>query len=102
MAGNEVEVISHLLEVEQAAVALTTEAQTEADKRISAARAKADAEFKAEFDKIISDNERVFEFERENISADSERSVKEFKDRIEASAKDVAAFNSYLEEILFA
>ena len=81
MAEQEVNAINHLLEVEQNAKAMTISAQEKADKKISQAKAEADSEFKAEFDKIIEQDE------------------KKYKEKITASKLDTASFNQFLDKI---
>lgn len=99
---NEVEVLNHLLEVERAAATLAIDAKADADKKISAAKSKADAQFKVEFDKIVSENERVYSEKTEKIVADSEKTIKDYKEKISNSSKNIDEFNSYLDKILFA
>ena len=53
MAESEINIINHLIEVELQASSLVKEAQSEADKRLSAARAKADAEYKQKYNEVV-------------------------------------------------
>lgn len=101
MAEKEVEVLAHLLEVEQKAANLTMDAQVEADKRIIVAKAKADSQFKDAFSKIVSENEANYEKVTLDLSQKTDIFVKNFKDKISSSAKSIDEFNSYLDKILF-
>ena len=60
MSEKEVNTISHLLEVEQNASALTSQAQADADKKIAAAKVQADARFQEQFAQIVSDCEASY------------------------------------------
>ena len=53
MAQTEADIINHLLNIERAASEVLSQAQTEAEKRISSAKATADKEFKTQYDAIL-------------------------------------------------
>ena len=55
MSEKEVNTITHLLEVEQKAAELTSQAQLDADKKITTAKARADSQFKSEYEKIVAE-----------------------------------------------
>lgn len=100
--SEEAEILGHLLEVEQNAQTLTLNAQTEADKKISAAKSSADEKFKESFEKIVADNERIYEDSVEQIKAKADKEMQDFKGKILSSAKTTEKFDSCLDKILFA
>ena len=100
MAEQEVDVISHLIDVEHRAAVLTTEAQEEADKRISAARAKADDAFKTQYASIISAEEAQYAAKTAALTERYEKTISAYKAQIRASAKDEAAFTALLDKLL--
>ena len=102
MAEKEVNTIAHLLEVEQKAAAMTMHAQEDADKKIAQAKAKADSEFKAEYEKIVKECESTCENKIAFIIDKKNKSVSDYKTLIKASALDKAAFFSYLDSLFFA
>ena len=87
MAENEVNVISHLLEVESQATALIDDAQIESNKRITEAKTKADELFYTKY--------------RDIVEAAHNAEIESYKNKISNSEKDVDAFNSFLNKTLF-
>ncbi|MBQ0052401.1 MAG: hypothetical protein KBT11_10130 [Treponema sp.] len=100
MAEQEVNTINHLLEVEQNAQAMIQSAQIDADKKISVAKAQADSEFKAQFEKIVAENEKSFEEKSAAATAAGEAQIKEYKEKISSANLDFSAFNQLLDKIL--
>ncbi|MCR4821790.1 MAG: hypothetical protein K5873_02825 [Treponema sp.] len=101
MSEKEVNTISHLLEVEQRATELTSQAQLDADKKIAAAKAQADSAFKAEYDKIISDCENNYAEKTSALKAQKEENISSYKNKISSAPLDKSAFNSFLDSIFF-
>jgi F0F1-type ATP synthase membrane subunit b/b' len=101
MAESEKDVIDHLLSVEHEAAGLVQDAQVEADKRIAAAKAKADAEYKKKYDKIIADLESDYSKKITEVKEAHKKSSAAYKDRILATKKDTKAFNELLDSLLF-
>ena len=102
MADKESDVIEHLLELEQEAASLLMEAQTTADKRISEARAKADEIFKKEYSSLISSADANLAEECDKINKKHDEAFSAYKDRISNTEKDIPAFNTLLDKLLFA
>jgi len=102
MSDREVNTISHLLEVEQKASLLTSHAQEDADKKIAAAKVQADAEFQAQFKKIVETCEKSYSDKVAALEESKNQKISEYKTRISAFAQDKSAFNSYLDSILLA
>ncbi len=102
MAEREIETINHLLEVERNAQNLIKNAQVEADKRLSVAKAEAEKKFRAAFEKSVAEQERLFEEKTAKISADTERAISDFRSRISQTRIEKASFDSFLNSVLFA
>lgn len=100
MAENEAGVIGHLLDVERLASGLMLDAQTESDKRIAAARSKADGLYKAQYDTIVADFEKNLSEKQTQITAAHEKALADYKQKIGGAARDVPAFNALLDKLL--
>ena len=100
MAEKEVNTIAHLLEVEQRATELTSQAQIDADKKIAAAKAQADSEFKVQYEKIVAEFEQNYAQKTASLDDKNQEEISSYKKRISESALDVKAFNSFLESVL--
>lgn len=100
MAEQEVNAINHLLEVEQNAKAMTDSAKAAADKKISAAKAQADADFKIQFDKLVEQNEKSYDEKTKTLTLENQKKIQDYKDKIKASPVDSDAFNKFLDKIL--
>lgn len=101
MAGQEADVIGHLLDVERNATAVLTQASEDAEKRIAAARAQADQRFKAEYDELIARLEKQYAEQTTAVANSYTLAVGAYKEKISAAAKDVPAFNALLDALLF-
>lgn len=101
MVGQEADVISHLLDVERNASAILAQASEDAEKRIAAARAQADQQFKAQYDDLIARLERHYAEQTTAITNSYTVAVSAYKEKIGAAAKDVPAFNALLDALLF-
>lgn len=97
----EQDIIKHLVNVELLASELLQEAQKEADARISTASAKADAEYKHLYEKLMSDLST--EYNNAILASDDKRN-KEFID-FDASLSNISEhkdeFDSFLDSVLF-
>ncbi len=100
MAENESNVISHLLNVEAQASDLVKEAQDEANKRMSSVRAKADAEFKEKFDRIVAGLEKNYNEQVSAIDENHKKSLEEYKSSVENTEQDKDNFNVFLKKLL--
>lgn len=100
MAEQEVNAINHLLEIEQNAKAMTDSAKVTADKKISAAKVEADAAFKAQFDKIVMQNESEYQEKTKAALDEKEKQVKDYKEKISAVPVDNDSFNKFLDKVL--
>lgn len=100
MAENEANVISHLLNVEAQASDLVKEAQDEANKRLSSVHAKADAEFKGKFDKIVSELEKSYNDRISAIDEKHKEALEEYKSSVENAEQNKDNFNAFLKKVL--
>lgn len=100
MAEQEVNAINHLLEVEQNAQIMTQTAQIDADKKIAAAKAEADSQFKVQYDRIVEQKESEYRNETARILEESEKKIKEYKSEILSAETDTEAFNELLNKVL--
>lgn len=101
MAEQEADVIGHLLDVERNATAILAQANDEAEKRIAAARVQADQQFKAQYDSIVSRAEKDYAEQTAALTDEYNQAVSTYKEKIGASPKDIPAFNSLLDSLLF-
>ena len=102
MAEKEVNTIAHLLEVELRANELTSQAQADADKKIAAAKAQADSEFKSQYEKLVSECEKSYIEKSTALEKHNSQEIASYKSKINASSLDKQSFNSFLDSILFA
>lgn len=102
MAEQEADVINHLLQIERAASEILAQAHDEAEKRISAAKTKADQDFKAQYDAIIAAEEARYASETAAVSQSYDADITAYKEKIAASPKDSSSFNKLLDSVLFA
>lgn len=100
MAEEEVNIISHLLEVEQNAYLQAKNAQEDANKMLSDARAKADSEFKSQFDTIVAELESNYKQRIEQISAEYKKDIENYKESVEKTEQDTSSFNSFLKKVI--
>ncbi len=102
MAEQEIDTIRHLIEIEKNASILISEAQTEADKRIAVAKAKADSSFREQAARIVAEKEAEYEAKIKEASAKYNDLLSEYKVKIENSLKSIDFFNNIAEKYLFA
>lgn len=100
MAENEVNVISHLLEVENQASALIEDAQIESNKRVMAAKTKADEIYYSKYRDSIQILESEYNQKIKSYEAEHNAEIESYKKKILDSAKDVDAFNAFLNKTL--
>jgi len=99
--SDEVNVIDHLLDVERNASQLVMDAQSEAAKRITAARVEADAEYKKQYSVLSQKLEEEYHSRVSEINAEHDKSLEKYKNDVQNAEKDEKSFNSFLESVLF-
>lgn len=98
---DEIDIISHLIDVEQQATSLVLDAQIEADQRIADARSLADTQFKELYEKMINSLEKKTSKEIDTIKLSYEQESNEFAQNIKNMPKDIPAFEDMLKSLLF-
>lgn len=99
--SEEQNVIGHLLDVEKDAEMLVFEAQSEASKRITAARVEADAEYKKKYADLAQKLESDYQGKISELTSEHDKILERYKSDVQNAEKDVNSFNSFLESILF-
>ena len=100
MAEEEVNIISHLLEVEQNAYLQAKTAQDDANKMLSEAKAKADSEYKAQYDVLVSELEKDYKPQTERIAAEYKKNIDDYKNSVEKTEQDKPAFNAFVKKVI--
>lgn len=95
----EQDVIGHLIDVERQAYDLLLEAQTEADRRIKAARESAEADYRAACVSMIASLDAAYASAVQECDEAKKKEFDAFKERLEAITKNQAALNACLESI---
>lgn len=98
---SEVDVISHLMNVESQASALIFEAQTVAEKNISDARTTAENLYKQKYEKLLNELESDYSEKIQKIIQNNKNSFNEYQQKTQNLSQDVKSFNELLESLLF-
>ena len=98
---SEIDVISHLMNVENQASSLIFDAQTVAEKNINEVRAKADSIYKERYDNLIKDFESTLTETKNKILQENRNSFQEYQQKIQSVAQDEKSFNALLDSLLF-
>ena len=103
MAENTVEIdaINHLLEVEKNASALINDAAQEADRRLSEARAKYNAEYKTRYEEITARLEAEYQDNHNKTAEKYQKEIDSFKESLAAKPQNYEAFSSLLDSLMF-
>ncbi len=100
MSALETDVIGHLIDIEQQAATMLFDAQTEADRRITEAKSKADDQYKAGYEKLVSSLEDSFSSKKKALLEDHQKQIDSFKAGVENTPKTEDQFNQLLKELL--
>ncbi|MBP5401735.1 MAG: hypothetical protein J6Y36_01105 [Treponema sp.] len=100
MAESEVDVIAHLLEVENQASVLIDDSQTESNKRILEAKAKADELFYEKYRDVISDLEQDCDKTINKCEENHKQTFDDYKNQILGTEKDLDSFNSFMDKVV--
>lgn len=102
MADNdEVNIITHLLEVEKQASQVISVANVKGDKIISDAKANADSEFKRLYSEKAEKLQKDFETQKIQITENHQRNLNEYKKSVEDQPQNKEAFSVLLDKVLF-
>ena len=99
-AENDKDILGHLLEVESDASSLALEASEEADKRRSAAKQKADSEYRAKYEEMINSLDAWLNSEKEKNDTALKAVFAEYDERLKALPKDIDSFYSFVDSLL--
>lgn len=97
----EQDVIGHLIDVERLAYDLLLDAETEADKRKTAAKAHAELEFRSFYDQIITKLENAYTEDQLACNTARDAEYTRFNQHLDSIKTDFPAFNTYLNSVLF-
>ncbi len=98
---SEVDVISHLMNVENQASSLILEAQTVAEKNISDARSTAENLYKQKYEKLVNDLDSDYSDKVQKILQNKKKSFDEYQQKIQGLPQDISSFNNLLDSLLF-
>ena len=98
----EIDVISHLVEIEHQAAELLLDTQIEADRRTTEAKTKATAEYKERYESIIKELEAQYIADASSIDKKHNSVMEDYKHAIDCTQVDTDKFNQLLDKLLFA
>ena len=101
MAAEEIDIITHLLDVEKEASTTVLDAQKRADEKIAAARSQAESEFKAKYSAVVSEIEQKEKDTKSAIEKKHSADIESYKQNLNSSEKDYTSFNALMDKILF-
>lgn len=96
----EIDAINHLLEVEKNASALINDAAMEADRRLTQARTKYNAEYKAGYDKAAAELESDFTKEQQSIEKKYNDELDSYKASLAAKSQNFEDFSRLLDKLI--
>ncbi len=97
----EKDIFGHLLDIENSAASLVFDAQVEADKRIAAAKAEAEKEYKTEYEKLIAGFEDNLLKEKAAVDNNLKDEYKMFDEHLSLLKKNYKKFDGYLDSYFF-
>ncbi|MCQ2611751.1 MAG: hypothetical protein MJ169_08385 [Treponema sp.] len=100
MTDSEVNVISHLLEVEQNAESLVSDATAESSRRIIEAKSKADEEFNAKYTAMVNELDSSYNADIDSYQKKHTEELESYKTQVTSSTKDIQGFNKLLDSLL--
>ena len=103
MADNsdELKMINHLLDVEKDANYVITQAMEEAGKKVEAARAKSNAEYKQKVDESIEDQKNKFDSASKEILESHKKQIEDYQLFLQSKKQNYADFSKLLEKLMF-
>ena len=99
--NTETDTLGHLIEIEHKAASLLMDAQTEADKRTAEARSQADADYKAQYETLVSQMEADADKRIGDLKEKHNVLFSAYRNELASCAQDTAAFNDLLKKLLF-
>lgn len=99
--NSEIDAINHLLEVEKNASTLINDAATEAERRLSQARAKYNSDYKTRYDEIAAKLEAEYQNNHQQIADKYQKDIDSYKESLAAKPQNSEAFSSLLDKLIF-
>lgn len=99
--SDELKMINHLLDVEKDANYLISQAMEESGKKIEAARAKYNAEYKQKIDLIIEELKNNYDSSVNQILESHKKQIDEFQAYLESKEQNYSEFSKVLEKLMF-
>ncbi|MBO8458452.1 MAG: hypothetical protein IAA81_09550 [Spirochaetes bacterium] len=97
----EKDIIGHLIDVEKLASDLLADAQAESEKRLSAARAQADSEFRIAYEALIKRLDADYKNKTEEIEKKRDSDIKAYDSMLESIPLNQSRFDSFVDSKLF-
>lgn len=98
--NEEINAIAHLIQVEKQANELVSDAVTEAEKRLNAAKIEANEEFKKQYEKIVLELEKSYEEKIKKVQENHAKIIEDYKISFENKVQNATAFNQVLDSLL--
>ena len=67
---------------------------------LSEAKAKADSEYKAQYDVLVSELEKDYKTQTERIAAEYKKNIDDYKNSVEKTEQDKPAFNAFVKKVI--
>ena len=96
----ETDTLGHLIEIESKAAAMLMDAQTEADRRTAQARSQADADYKVQYEKLVTELESETDRHIRALQQQYDTTFDAYKAELAACTQDTSAFNGLLKNLL--
>lgn len=96
----EIDVLTHLMEIEKKASGLVSDAQVEADKRHVETQLKYNTEYKSKYEKLTNTLENNYQQSLEKIKAKYMKEVEDYKNSLNEKTQNKKAFTSLVESLI--
>lgn len=96
----ELDAINHLLEIEKQASGLISDAQIEADKRLTEARGKYTSEYKSKYETVAADLEKKYQEDYAAVTKKYAEEIEAYKKSLEEKNQNKEAFSKVIEKML--
>lgn len=98
--NSEIDVLTHLMEIEKKASGLVSDAQVEADKRHVETQLKYNTEYKTKYEKLTNTLENNYQQSLEKIKAKYMKEVEDYKNSLNEKTQNKKAFTSLVESLI--
>lgn len=100
MAQMQIDILSHLFEVERQASDVIMAAQTQADKKIAIARAKSDEDFNTQYEALCKEKDEALALQKANVDAGCKKELDAYEKELRCQKENQAEFDKVLTQIL--